>query len=65
MSKEWNELGKKLYIAAGIQSIDTVKKIISKSHRNAQVIDWKNEKVHSYRSFETQITLHFEVVYSL
>ncbi len=45
MSEKWEEIGKKLYDAARSLQIDAVKKILKKSQRNPQVIDWKDEQV--------------------
>ncbi len=45
MSENWNELGKKLHDAANALQIDVVKNIVTKSQRNPQVIDWKDEQV--------------------
>jgi hypothetical protein len=45
MSENWNEIGKKLFDATNAFKIDAVKKIVTKFQRNAQVLDWKNEKV--------------------
>ncbi len=45
MSDRWKTLGKKLFDAADSERIDSVKKIVTTSERNPQVLDWKNEQV--------------------
>ncbi len=45
MADKWNELGKMLSEATDLQRINNVKKIVTISKGNTQVLDWKDKMV--------------------